>query len=50
VGGRDWRIVVQGQSGQKMLSRPYFQKNQPDVMVHTYNPNYAGTRGRMIVV
>jgi hypothetical protein len=44
LGGRDRRIMIQGQPTQK-LARPYL-KNKPGMVVHSYNPSYLGGGGR----
>jgi hypothetical protein len=46
-GGRDRRIMVQGQPGQK-ITRPYLKKL--GIVVHMYNPSYLRGRGKRIII
>jgi hypothetical protein len=46
--GRDRRIKVQGQPGQKLM-RPYL-KNNPGVGAHACGPSYLGDGSRRIRV
>jgi hypothetical protein len=47
-GGRDRRITVQGQPGQK-LERPYFKSNS-GVLMHSCCPSYSGGRNKKITL
>jgi hypothetical protein len=47
LGGRTWRIAIQGQSGRnKKVSKTLISKTKSGMVVHTSNPSYAGGRGR----
>jgi hypothetical protein len=48
LGGRDRRIAVQGQPGEK-VSKSLWQKHKPGVVVYTCNPSFSGGKGRKIV-
>jgi hypothetical protein len=45
-GGRDRRMAVKGQPGQKLVR--LYLKNKLDRVVHACNPSYLGSRGRKI--
>jgi hypothetical protein len=47
-GGRIRRITVRGQG--KINERDFTSTNKPGMMVHTYDPSYVGSTGRMTVV
>jgi hypothetical protein len=44
----DRRTEIQGQTRQKLL-KPYL-KNEPGMVIHTYNPSYSEGRCRRIKV
>jgi hypothetical protein len=48
LGSEGTRILIQEQSGQKSLVRLHLKK-QLGMVVHTCNPEYTGSRSRIVV-